>query len=131
MQKIQIAAAPHNRGIQFIHQKEVERIDPYVVARWEQRIEYEEHTQQDDKQDAAINLLREGGWMIATTAVRNRHGCAYGIAQTFRYTCAARGVRIDPQSVQSSYTAELQAMAEAVLSSPLFLNVPHIQSTPP
>ena len=101
-------------GIQFTNQKEVEKIDPYVVAPWEQRIEYEEHTQQDDKQDAAINLLREDGWIIATTAVRNRHGCAYGIAQTSRDTCVARGVRIDPQSIQNPYTAELQAMAEAL-----------------
>ena len=85
-----------------------------MVAPCEQRIEYEEHTQRDNKQDAAINLLREDGWMIATTAVRNKHGYAYGIAQTSRYTCAARGVRIGHQSIQNPYTAEIQAMAEAL-----------------
>ena len=52
--------------------------------------------------------------MITTTAVENQHGIAYGFAQVYGTIWTARGVRINSSRIQNLYTAELQAVAEAL-----------------
>ena len=48
------------------------------------------------------------------TAIENRHGIAYGFSQAYGTAWTARGVHINSSRIRNSYTAELQAVAEAL-----------------
>ena len=95
------------------HPRRLEKIKPYVIAPWEPRIVYEKYTQNGDG-DASTSLFQERRLLITTTAVENRHGIAYGFSQAYVTTWTARGVRINSSRIQNSYTAELQAVVEAL-----------------
>ena len=95
------------------HPRRLEKIKPYIIAPWEPRIVFKRYTQNGDK-DASTSLFQEGQLLITTTAVENRHSIAYGFSQVYGTTWTAKGIRINSSRIQNSYTAELQAVAEAL-----------------
>ena len=95
------------------HPQRLEKIKPYAIAPWEPWIVFENNTQTGNG-DASTSLFQEGRLLITTTSIENRHGIAYGFSQAYGTIWTARGVRINSSRIQNSYTAELQAVAEAL-----------------
>ena len=93
-----------------ICKEEMEKIEPYIIPPWEPRISYDKYTPIDNV-DTAEGFLHEDRLLIVTTAVTNKYGIAYGIAQASRYACIATGTRLESRKTQNLYTTELQAIA--------------------